>query len=110
MHEICIILFGVLNVVILFYVREKFKNFEDVWLVPLIILFIYFFLNVFLHESVDLLNSFGTPEYRKYLSDTLVEPMIVVWSVILGAVFFSKRHDERKNQYSYNVKIIEKKQ
>lgn len=101
--------FVIINATVLFCTRCGFRKFKNVWVIPLFMLFAYFVLNLLLHENSDLLNSCGTPEYREYLSDVLISPMIIFWSVILGAVFFSRSHNERKSQHSYSVQIIEKR-
>jgi len=71
-------------------------------------LFLYFFLQILLHESGTLLDNFETQDYRKYVSDTLVEPMIILWTVILGSVFFSGYTDVKKGEHFYSVRIVEK--
>ena len=102
-----IVFFGLANGLCLILIRNAYKKGKDVWLFALFLLFISFMVNVFFHESVALLGE-SYKEYLKYLSDTLVEPMIILWSVILGAVFFSKNNQETKSQHRYDVRVIEK--
>ena len=94
--DISVVIFAAFTVLAMMLARTKMSEKPWFWLLPLVMLVVALIFKVVLHESSVFMKENVFFDLWKFYRETFFDAMVVLWAVLLGAVFISGARSAEK--------------